>query len=365
MDGLNNAWGNSESNNFRHSTNIDDSRIFNRQGVPTSGFSRPTPPAVPPRPYGGSSMAYNNIGYGNSYFGSGYGGMGPFSSFGMPGGMYGSGFNRYPSYGSGYSSMGGGDAENRFIQIAEESSRSAFQSIESVVNAFLNIAQMLDSTYYALTSSFRAVLGVAANFGRLRGLFSQFWTSFAIFRYVNWILKKLMYMLRLSNIDPGAQVLQEAFEAAKAGPTEIPQKNSSIAVIAFLAFISIGPYLLMKLLGNVSNAAIEETKNPKSWVNPIEAIVQYDFVGSTPAELSVRCGQNILVAPENVHNVHKLLNSGWVLSSVDGVSSGLIPVNYIESKKQAKLKESVNMPIIPEIKEPIESQPEKIVKEEL
>lgn len=78
----------------------------------------------------------------------------------------------------------------RFIQVAEESSRSAFQSIESVVNAVLNIAQMLESTYFALTSSFRAVLGVAANFGRLRGLFSQFWTSFALFRTFNWVFRK-------------------------------------------------------------------------------------------------------------------------------------------------------------------------------
>lgn len=78
----------------------------------------------------------------------------------------------------------------RFIQIAEESSRSTFQSIESVVGAVLNIAAMLDSTYFALTSSFRAVLGVAANFGRLRGLFSQFWQSFALLRGMNWLFKK-------------------------------------------------------------------------------------------------------------------------------------------------------------------------------
>lgn len=179
-------------------------------------------------------------------------------------------------------------------------------------------------------------------------------------------------MLRLSNIDPGAKVLQEAFEAAQSGDSTIaPQKSSSLAVITFLAFITIGPYLLMKLLGTVSNTAIEETKNPKSWSNPIEAIAQYDFVASSPAELSVRSGQNVVVAPKSVQNIHKLLDSGWVLASIDGVSSGLIPVNYIESTKQAKLKEPVvsmpNMPSIPEETETkdnnLEEESEKIKQE--
>lgn len=165
-------------------------------------------------------------------------------------------------------------------------------------------------------------------------------------------------MLRVSNIDPGSKALQEAFAAAQSGDTTLdpssPTKSSSLAVITFLAFITIGPYLLMKLLGTVSNTAIEETKCPKAWSNPIDAVAQYDFVASSPAELSVRCGQNVVVAPKNVQNIHKLLDSGWVLASVDGVTSGLIPVNYIESTKQAKLKEPVSTPNMPSIPEETE-----------
>lgn len=210
---------------------------------------------------------------------------------------------------------------------------------------------MLDSTYFALTSSFRAVLGVAANFGRLRGLFSQFWQSFALLRGLNWLYKKILYMLRISNIDPGSKVLTEAFAAAEGG-IDIPSpksSSSSIAVLAFLAFISIGPYLLMKLLGSVSKTAIEESRNPKAWTNPINAVVQYDFIASTPMELTARAGQNIVVAPRNVQSIHKLLDSGWVLASIDGTTTGLIPVNYIESVRQTKVKE---LTTIPEEKEP-------------
>lgn len=47
----------------------------------------------------------------------------------------------------------------RFIQMAEENSRPAFQSIESVVGAVGSIAMMLENTFFAMTSSFRAILG--------------------------------------------------------------------------------------------------------------------------------------------------------------------------------------------------------------
>lgn len=46
-----------------------------------------------------------------------------------------------------------------FIQLAEERSRPTFQSIESVVGAVGSIAMMLENTFFAMTSSFRAILG--------------------------------------------------------------------------------------------------------------------------------------------------------------------------------------------------------------
>lgn len=120
---------------------------------------------------GGNSM-YGGMGMNSMYGGLGMGGMG------YRGGMM-------NSYGS--NPM---DPENRFIQMAEESSRPAFQSIESIVSTIGNIAAMLDSTYFALTSSFRAILGVAANFSQLRGFFARFFSSLTIFRSMIWLYKK-------------------------------------------------------------------------------------------------------------------------------------------------------------------------------
>lgn len=183
--------------------------------TPFAGNIRALPPPVPQVPmqnqYGSGmyNSGYNNFGstYGGGGFGSGLGGgYGGFGGLGTGYGGYGGlgtgyggvgGFGGgYGSYGSGlYNRFGGGgvnpmDPETRFIQLAEASSRPAFQSIESLVSAIGNIASMLDSTFYALTSSFRAILGVAANFGRLRGVFAQFWQTFAIFRGLAWIYRK-------------------------------------------------------------------------------------------------------------------------------------------------------------------------------
>jgi len=189
-----------DNNNLR-------SAVINESPMLTTPYgnvrSMAVPPPVPQSPFQQSSYGYGG-GYGNT--GGGYGmGFGSYNTGGFGAG----GFGGYGGYGGGYGGMGGmggfgggygaynrfggmngNDPEQRFIQMAEASSRPAFESIESLVSAIANIASMLDSTFFALTSSFRAILGVAANFGRLRSVFSQFWASFAIFRGLKWIYRK-------------------------------------------------------------------------------------------------------------------------------------------------------------------------------
>lgn len=207
------AWEMSNNTENFRSAIVNEPRIFGGPyGIHTPQGTVPVQslPALPPRPYVqqqsygmgggntyGSGMYGSGMYGGNSMFGGGLGTMGyGASSYGS--GMYGGGGMGYGGYGGGayggYNRFGGGpnpmDPESRFIQIAEESSRPAFQSIESLVSAIGNIAAMLDSTFFAITSSFRAILGVAANFGRLRGVFAQFWSTFAIFRGMTWLYRK-------------------------------------------------------------------------------------------------------------------------------------------------------------------------------
>lgn len=182
-------------------------------------------------------------------------------------GMGGMGFNSFGGMG-GYGMNRGGfgmpmDPETRFIQMAEESSRGAFQSIEQVVSLFGNIATMLDSTYFALTSSFRAILGLAANFSQMRGFLTKFFSGLSIFRTAIWIYRKLLFMMGLSKTNPRRNVdLNEAFKEAEIANSQGDfftaasqhSSGSGLSMMLFIAFIFSAPYLIMKIFGSLVNS---------------------------------------------------------------------------------------------------------------
>jgi peroxin-13 len=211
-------------------------------------------------PYGNNNYGFG--GFNNGFYGmGGMSGMGGYNSFNSFGGGFG-GYNRQGAFGNPL------DPEMRFIQMAEESSRGAFQSIESVVSTIGNIATMLDSTYFALTSSFRAILGLAANFSHLRGFFSRFFSTFAVFRTVVWCYKKLLYMIGLSKQNPSTQInLNEAFRDAEDkinsnsdffNAASAQQNSSGLAMVLFLTFVFTAPYLIMKLFGSLMNSTADQ-----------------------------------------------------------------------------------------------------------
>lgn len=187
-----------------------------QQQQATSGNDTSTngtgPPPLPPRPgQTGGSTALTRTGYSGLGAYGGYSGYGAFSSpYSMMGyGGYGSayGYGGYGPYGMSRFGMGaycGADDSdpNNFIRMAEESSRQAFQSIESIVHAFGSVSMMLESTYFAVHSSFRAVLGVAEHFSRMKGQFSQMVSSLAVIRTLHWFVRRLAYLLGLAQTNP-------------------------------------------------------------------------------------------------------------------------------------------------------------------
>lgn len=78
---------------------------------------------------------------------------------------------------------------NTFVRAAEESTRGAFQSIESVVQAFSAVSAMFESTYYAVFNSFRAVVGVADQFYRLKTHLSGIVSAFALVKFIKYIYR--------------------------------------------------------------------------------------------------------------------------------------------------------------------------------
>lgn len=153
--------------------------------------------------------------------------------------MYGMG--GFPTYGN-----PNADAERRFIQYAEQQSRSTFANIENIVQAVSSFALMLDNTFFAMTSSFRAVLSVAEHFGRLRSVFGHIWYSINIFRLFNWFYKKFLELLGKRVPSNSSLAWNEA--SGKAVGEKSVSAGSNFSTLAFLGLIISTPYLISKFL---------------------------------------------------------------------------------------------------------------------
>jgi peroxin-13 len=173
---------------------------------------------------------------------------------------YGGGYGGYGSYGS-YGSYGfnriGEVPGSSFARVAEENSRPAFQSIESIVHAVSSVAMMLDSSFQAVYSSFRAVIGVADNFSRLKTQLVKIVSALALIRTLRYLVRRFLEILRLRPAGTADREWQEAlFEAAgsaAAGGDGEPKK-SAWPILMFFGIILGGPWLIWKLISSFSDS---------------------------------------------------------------------------------------------------------------
>lgn len=211
-------------------------------------------PPVPPRPVQQSYRpSYSSFSSYSPYGSSMYGGYSPYS-YGYGGGYSG-------GYGlGGYRHMPHLEdvPPSRFVQQAEESSRGAFESIESIVHAFASISMMMDATFSALHNGFRAVLEVVNHVTRLRVHLTRVLSKFALVR-------TLHYLYRLAQKLLGRRLDPEV-EALWTNPSEAPgtsasremddQTVKSWPILMFFALVLGVPYLIWKL----SSSAESEVK---------------------------------------------------------------------------------------------------------
>ncbi|KAK3880476.1 hypothetical protein Pcinc_015023 [Petrolisthes cinctipes] len=316
--------------NYRqHTFNPDTNNSF----MPSSPFQPPGSggggglssghaPPLPQRPTTSSLTTYGRPSYGN------YGGYGSYGNYGV--GTYG-GYGNMGRYG-----MIGGPSnlpvdENGFIRLAEESSRPAFESIESIVHAVGSVSMMLESTYHAVHSSFRAVLGVAEHFGRMKSHFAQIFSALAVVRTLRWVHRKLLYLIGLRVQDPS---LEAAWKTAGSGGTlsanqiteaDIKASKSSWPIVMFLVIVFSGPYLIWRLLSSL----VPARNTSKDWTRGrgehYAAQVIHNFKAGARQELSAIAGQTLYIAPRDQQPSGV---RGWLLAS-NGTACGLVPANYI------------------------------------
>nr|XP_023695234.1 peroxisome biogenesis factor 13 [Paramormyrops kingsleyae] len=306
----------------------------------SSGLSRPGPPVltrvappVPPRP-----VQQSGIGSLSTY-------RPAYSSYSSSYSPYGSSlFGGYSPYGYGGYGLGGGVGYNRFhvedvppsrfVQHAEESSRGAFQSIESIVHAFSSVSMMLDATFSAVYNSFRAVLDVANHFSRLRVHFTKVLSAFALVRSLRYLYRRLQRMMGLRRnsevedlwTDSAGTAVAAVAAGGAAADDPITGSVKSWPIFLFFAVILGGPYLIWKLL----RSAEGEEERATSWANGdddhVVARADFDFAAASEEEISVQAGDMLNLAPKEQQPRIR----GWLLGSLDGQTTGLVPANYVK-----------------------------------
>ncbi len=237
------------------------------------GTSRPTPFRSDLASYGSPSSGYYNS------YGRGYGTTFAPPAYGMYGGGgtgYGGG---YGTYGGSYGYAGSGFAgpygapnpagDNAFVRLAEENSRPAFETIQSIVHTFGSISMMFESTYYALHSSFRAVLSVVEHLSRVRLQFSQFMSAFAMMRLIRWLYSQLRRLAGLSVPEAEATSVTDVGLSGDVGQEAAAQEFSADSseaggvkwpIVIYLGLVMVAPYLMWKLVASVAGLEMEKSE---------------------------------------------------------------------------------------------------------
>lgn len=294
--------------------------LLTRPGQPT--LTR-VPPPVLPRP--SQQTGGNNV---NTF-------RPAYSSFSSGYGAYGNAFyGSYSPYSYGYNGLGFNRLRvddlppSRFVQQAEESSRGAFQSIESIVHAFASVSMMMDATFSAVYNSFRAVLDVANHFSRLKIHFTKVFSAFALVRTIRYLYRRLQWMMGLRRGSENEDLWAESEGTVACLGAEDQANNSakSWPIFLFFAVILGGPYLIWKLLSTHSDEVADNTNWASGEDDHVVARAEYDFAAVSDEEISFRAGDMLnLALKEQQPKVR-----GWLLASLDGQTTGLIPANYVK-----------------------------------
>ncbi|XP_028845338.1 peroxisome biogenesis factor 13 [Denticeps clupeoides] len=315
-------------------------------------------PPVPPRSiqqsyrptFSSFSSSYNP--YGSSL----YGGYSPYSygGYGIGGGL---GYNRYQAEDV---------PPSRFVQQAEESSRGAFQSIESIVHAFSSVSMMMDATFFAVYNSFRAVLDVANHFSRLRVHFTKVLSAFALVRTLRYLYRRLQRLLGLRQDSEVEDLWAESesttvvtIGAAREAGMDDPRANSvkSWPIFLFFAVILGGPYLIWKLLSSADGPEERATNWASGDDDHVVARAEYDFTAASEEEISVQAGEMLNLAPKEQQPRVR----GWLLASLDGQTTGLVPANYVKVLGKRRGRRHVELERITPVQQPVFHAPQPVL----
>ncbi|CAF3814221.1 unnamed protein product [Rotaria sp. Silwood1] len=223
---------------------------------------------------------------------------------------------------------------SNFAQLAIDESRTAFSSIESIIQTFRSISLMLESTFTSVYSSFRAVTDVLDHFTRIRHEISTIYPFVLIWKFLKYIYYRLLRLLHLRQTT-SEETWTTIYNNLQQNTRNINEQTtgSSSLLVALFFIVSLGtPMLMLKFINSIIKK--RQTAN-NSWLeqenNQAQVIALYDYVARNSDELSFSRGTTIYLAPISLQST----SSHWFLGTIDRIHTGLIPANYVQPVRQS------------------------------
>lgn len=275
---------------------FNDTKNVNLQQI-----TPPVPPRQNPTPIV-SNLTPGYNGYGSQFASNSYsypqtsGYLGGHSNYSMP-------YNS--SYGLSNMSSLGPNNSNSFLRAAEDSSRSAFQSIESIVYAFSAVSAMFESTYLAVYNSFRAVVGVADQFYRLKTHLTSIISGLAVLKIIKKILRKVLRFLQLKSAEQSNNTVWNMADRFNDAENLVKQsslkRQANWPLIMFFGVVFGGPWLIWKILSSIDNLKKDDSLWMEGKIDHFIAVSEHDFDSVNVDELSFRRGNRIIIAPKGIN----------------------------------------------------------------
>ncbi|CAF1169362.1 unnamed protein product [Adineta steineri] len=282
---------------------INNGFMSTNESIRTHGVNPPPPPRIIQQPQ--SIGVYPVTNYSNPYHGQ-----------------------QPTSYNNYYSNQSNTPKSN-FTQIALEESRSAFNSIESIIQTFHSITSMFETTFTNIHTSFRTMIDLFDHFTRLRSELTTLYPLVLFWRFFKHIfnrLLKIFHLRKTKNIEDSWTTIYNSLQQTTES-TEKVHKQSSSLLVALFFIVSFGtPMLMLKFL----NSTIKKRQMNNNWMqqekNQACVVALYDYVARNSDELSFTRGTTIYLAP----SAYQSTKSCWFLGTIDHIHTGLIPANYVQ-----------------------------------
>jgi hypothetical protein len=162
------------------------------------------------------------------------------------------------------------------------------------------------SLLLAVYNSFRAVVGVADQFYRLKTHLMNIVSGLAVLKLLKKILRKVLRFLQLRAAERNELIDQSAWQMAdRFSEAENLVKENAMAkrqtnwpLIMFFGVVLGGPWLIWKILSSIENLKKDDSFWMEGKIDHFIAVSEHDFDSVNVDELSFRKGQRIIIAPK-------------------------------------------------------------------